>query len=477
MISSVVVRSGRIAAGCTLGLALSCAERAEPRAQLLLFVDTDTPLFAQLDTQSQALRAAAIDMLHVEILGVNGAVQESRNIVALNVSDWPISFGVVPSGGDARHLSIRLRGLSSGHVPSTDAQTLAASANVIIDRLVEVDVGSGVTARRVTLRGDCMGVRTTFATFGAPATTCVDAAQRHGSPSEGLASVDVDEPRATLAGSWALAIEAPCTAPAPEGAVCIPGGVSVLGELSLAGFSDGLTGWDPVPLRPAALSPFYLDRVEITVGRVRGLVKAQRVDPPPASAPGPFGECQWLGEDDAKNDAMPMNCVSQKVAESVCSALGGTLPSEAQWEHAARGRGEGNRYPWGSMEPECCSAAFGATSATYGDCPDATIAAAGVHANSPCEGPHDVSRDGVADLAGNLSEWMRDAFAPYDAPCWPEGITLDPRCADPTLASEVSRGGDFASPVWQLAASLRFTPGSLPRATQGFRCAYPGSPP
>ncbi len=114
----------------------------------------------------------------------------------------------------------------------------------------------GVRRVRAVLRGDCMGVPSTFAD---PARTC----RRKGSESvlttEGVEALDGGVP-VTEVGTWGRAREAPCASAAPDGATCIAGGFAVVGEPSLTHVSDGvLSPFDPTPARPAAFSPFQLD--------------------------------------------------------------------------------------------------------------------------------------------------------------------------------------------------------------------------
>lgn len=291
----------------------------------------------------------------------------------------------------------------------------------------------------------------------------------------------------TQAGSWAGALPIPCVGAAPSGvdAVCVAGGFSVLGDLAFEGAGDGVSELDPTPLRPVRLSPFFMDRTEVTVKVLRELAldpnkNLAGVTPIIRGAIAGSDDCTWLGLSDASNDAFPLNCIKRQEAAEICAARGGMLPSEAQWEHAARGRGEGNVYPWGNHEPgpaECCLSSAGRWSSVNSAppaCGVTGIEAAGSHpVSANCGGLGDQSRDGVLDLGGSLSELVTDSFAPYDAPCWQRGAGAlpNPTCSDASTVNQVGRGGSWNVGLDAVAAPFRRVYVAEGEES-GFRCVY-----
>jgi formylglycine-generating enzyme required for sulfatase activity len=342
----------------------------------------------------------------------------------------------------------------------------------------------GKTTVRVLLEEDCLGVPSS----SLDATTCIDANHRAAPLTSGLETISDEKPK-SLVGTWKYAVEKPCSAKAPEGQVCIPGGFSILGELSFDGVSDGSLLEDSTPLRAVRLSPFYMDKTEFTVARLRGVANLPsdlQPIPPTAATPGdPLPEfCTYslFGNDDK-----PVNCISWEGATAACAFEKGTLPSEAQWEHAARGRGQRRLYPWGQDPVVCCAASasrLGLPVSEGGpevECgPAAGIESVGSHPpTTSCGGIGDVSRDGVVDMAGSVSELMLDQAASFDSACWDNaGIPLDPNCAHGDSKSAAVRGGYWNGGLAVTLTPLRrIGPEQLNKTVVdpglGFRCVYP----
>ena len=489
-----------------LGGALGCSVPARP--QLLVILDTDAPVAGQLfqlldggilasprdgGVPLQISPDATIDTVRIDIIEGATAI-DFRDIVAPDPVDWPISFGVPPSRtGAKRRARIRaFRGFfaSPGMLTGPDmlkgAATLEPPAEVTIDRLVDLpEPDEGIERLSLILAEDCLGIPSSPLN----GTTCIDKDRLSAAPSEGLTAVS-DAVPSSVVGSWPGAAAVPCSRPASPGQVCVPGGFTILGELSFAGIADGVL-LDPVPLHPVLLAPFFMDQDEFTVKRFRALNGFKGAPPTSPSVGSPYDPayafCTWAA---SGHDDLPVNCVDWASASLACTLSGGTLPTEAQWEHAARGRGQRRLYPWGDEDSTCCTASasrVGVPPSEGGpavECgPASGIQVVGSHPlATSCGGLGDVSRDGVFDLGGSVSEAMLDNLRPFDAPCWTHvGIATDPvLCDDPTSAEHAMRGG-----YWNGGLSVALTPlrqgypvgpakDVYGNAASGFRCVYPG---
>jgi formylglycine-generating enzyme required for sulfatase activity len=202
---------------------------------------------------------------------------------------------------------------------------------------------------------------------------------------------------------------------------------------------------DERPAHRVQLGAYSIDRDEVSVARYRACVEAGR-----CAAPG--GK---QGADDA-----PVTWVSWRDAAAYCAFVGERLPSEAEWERAARGT-DGRTYPWGDA-PECTRANFGNYHGE-GRCPKNPGAPARVGSY-----PAGAAPSGARDMAGNVWEWVADWYDPRyyarSAPSNPRGPAHGER--------RVVRGGACCSMFGLPRAANRLAfPPDYRDDDIGFRCA------
>ncbi|WP_437956895.1 bifunctional serine/threonine-protein kinase/formylglycine-generating enzyme family protein [Sorangium sp. So ce119] len=253
------------------------------------------------------------------------------------------------------------------------------------------------------------------------------------------------------------------------------------------------------PTRQVTVSPFYLDAHETTNAEfaawleLLGPTLKVKEDPehgivryvyhPAESAAAPdlllvdlFPEYSGLlyrpGNHFAPRpgaERKPVAQVTWDAASLYCKARGKRLPTEAEWEFAARGA-TSRKHPWGEAPPRCDGVVFGRydKGACHGlpDLPerDRDVGTA----------PQDRTPEGVWDLGGNVEEWVQDRFLlPYYPAC---GDCLDPVVEGPVTSLvddvRVRRGGSWPSSdtTSRGAARARWKRGDV-LAGVGFRCA------
>lgn len=231
----------------------------------------------------------------------------------------------------------------------------------------------------------------------------------------------------------------------PKQAVLVPAGPAPIGTRPDLDFDP-----DERSTRTFTLAAYCIDRTEVTVSQ--------------------YGACVAAGACDERLPAflgaeLPMTEVDWEDARKACKFRGGRLPTEVEWEHAARGNDD-RLYPWGSFFPDCPYADFWGD--LWGSCNGYGPSPVGTATKG-------ASPFGALDMAGNVLEWVEDD---YDPLAWSKLPDHDPVRRDPLSPRKVVRGGSWDyDAVHSLRVSNRNAYPSVVRDSRvGFRCAYPPSP-
>lgn len=234
-------------------------------------------------------------------------------------------------------------------------------------------------------------------------------------------------------------------------------GTATLGEevdIAASQVKIGTEGSLDAPARTVAVNAFKIDKFEVTNAQYRTCVKS--------------GKCTELSQEgfdtipdyytNTAYDEYPVAFATFEQAQAYCTAQDKRLPTEAEWEAAARGS-DGRTYPWGEAAPDC-------TMAHYGDCANVN----GISGPNPVgTAEAGASASGAMDMAGNMAEWVADwydsrAYYNYEdgqVPTSPEGGRF-----------KSVRGGSWWCATDRLVAGRRepmapfFAAGNI-----GFRCA------
>jgi formylglycine-generating enzyme required for sulfatase activity/serine/threonine protein kinase len=272
--------------------------------------------------------------------------------------------------------------------------------------------------------------------------------------------------------------EAPPAAPVappscPEGMVTVSGGRFFMGS------DEGRPAERPA--HGVSVTRFCIDRLEVTAGAYKAC--SDRGDCKRAGTSN-----RWAGlrtklarSRDPSCDGHasgrenhPMNCVDWSMADRFCRAEGKRLPTEAEWEFAARGS-DGRTYPWGEQSPSAnhvnaCGSDCLAWLAKHGGESDGALPGSsdGFVTTSPVGAfPLGAAASGAQDMAGNVAEWVADWYAEYSG-----DDQVDPQ--GPALGkTRVIRGG-----AWSDGSAKALTSTSRARSAPevrshsvGFRCA------
>jgi len=218
--------------------------------------------------------------------------------------------------------------------------------------------------------------------------------------------------------------------------------VRVEGGTFLMGSMDGDP--DERPVTEVKVAGFDIDLTEVPVTAYQGCLEAGKCTPPEA---GPT--CNWnkLGK-----DRHPINCVDWRQAVMFCAFAGKRLPTEQEWEYAARGA-DGRKYPWKDGPPGAQLCWNGAGNDLGKDNRQGTCAVGRY--------PAGASPFGALDMAGNVWEWTATSYCPsYEG-------------KDCKEDRKVIRGGGWnnVKAEYVRAQDRSNEPVKAQRANVGFRCA------
>jgi formylglycine-generating enzyme required for sulfatase activity len=204
--------------------------------------------------------------------------------------------------------------------------------------------------------------------------------------------------------------------------VCVPAGEFLMGSAE----SDSVADDGEKPQHTVALDAFWIDKTEVTNAQYRKCIDA--------------GACTKTGcWEEPKYGApdQPVVCLTWDNASKYAAWAGGRLPTEAEWEKAARGS-DGRLWPWGNEPPDCTRANFSA-------CADRP-AAVGSY-------PAGASPYGALDMAGNVWEWVADWYRDGYYTSAPVSNPQGPDAGE----DRVVRGGSCASNEGVVRCAYRYS--------------------
>jgi len=219
--------------------------------------------------------------------------------------------------------------------------------------------------------------------------------------------------------------------PSTEGMIYLEGGSFMMGNDKIR---------EEAPEDEMTVGPYWIDKYPVTVEQyAKFLVETKTPEP------------KYWHEPNFNGALQPVVGITWSQAMAYVKWAGKELPSEAQWEYAARGR-DNRVFPWGDVPPDGTRANFG-----------------GNLGMTSIVGMHDDGKtpDGIEDMAGNVLEWTKDPFVPYET-----GRKNPAQAAN--APRKACRGGHWDSKPEELRCTSR--KGLFPEVQDnkvGFRCIVP----
>ncbi|HSF67548.1 MAG TPA: SUMF1/EgtB/PvdO family nonheme iron enzyme [Nitrospiraceae bacterium] len=212
------------------------------------------------------------------------------------------------------------------------------------------------------------------------------------------------------------------------------------------------------PEHTVTLDAYYIDRYEVTLSLYRKFLDAVKHEPPPT----------WNDEAATTVGDRPAVGMSWESSAAYCRWAGKRLPTEAEWEKAARG-GDGRRYPWGDMQPFVDIANYN-RGMWVSEAITLVAVTSGLEGMSVRHGLKEGGKSpyGVFHMAGNAAEWVADW---YDRDYYQKSPGRNP-LGPATGEKRVLRGGSWADFPSALRVTARFSAEpDFEDRTVGFRCA------
>ena len=216
---------------------------------------------------------------------------------------------------------------------------------------------------------------------------------------------------------------------------------------------------DELPVHTVVLDDFYIDQFEVTNSQYDKCLKAGACEPTTDTSAFESSYSRGMYYGNPEYADYPVIMVNWFEAQKYCAWRSARLPTEAEWEKAARGGLENNLYPWGDESPLCESRAVnGARFDDNMECNNSDTQQVGTYS---ANGYH------LYDMAGNVWEWVIDYYdesyytiSPTDEPTGPENGIYP-----------ILRGGSWNSAIEHLRVSdRRFNDAKSGAYNIGFRC-------